>query len=135
FSFRTSETGKVRNQVVHIGRSQAILVRRHQALSEFLFDLAQVRFSKRLELAVRVPQLNRERIFIDASAAHFAAVFCDHADGKKLIQVTRGIGVAVWKDSAWIEHCLPQVIWAALNSDSRELGPHRSAFSVHDVTR
>src|SRR5262245_60391399 len=114
-SFRTSEAREICNQAVDVRTLQPILVWRHQTLAEFFFDLTEVPLSERMELIVRVTQLNGERVLVDSNAADFAAFPCDHADRQKLIEISRRHDLYAPRQRATgIENRLPEIVRTAL---------------------
>src|SRR4030095_7471336 len=135
-SFTTSEAGQIGDQVMDVGCGQAILVCRHQTFSELLFNLAQIRLSKRVELIVGIAQLNRERIFVDARTPNFATLSSDDTHRQELVEIAgRNYLTSVREHAPRIQYRLTEIVRTALASNTCQLWPRRAALTVYDVAR
>src|SRR5262249_51463341 len=128
--------GEIGDQIVELAVGDAASEAGHQALAELLVDLLDLALPERMKLIVRVADLDREGILVDARAADDASVGGGDLHGEILGEAAaRNEREAARQRLGRTDHRLLQVTRTALNPDHRQVGAEASALAADDVAR
>ena len=120
----SSERDQIGDEVIHPLGGQSRFVAHHGRALPLLVEGIELVFPERVDLACKIPELDREPIFINSCAGQGAPILCDDLEQEEAAG-QRGLG---------LDERLPQVGRAPARADVVEDGAQDATLAAQSVT-